>query len=422
MNCRSNGKKEFGHCNVPIPKDKVWGRAEMKKYLKLRRWVRTQRHNYKKHQDNNGEPTGYINDETINMLDDVGFLWELITPEERWHEHYQALLNYKEIHGHCLVPRPHRMQKDFEYFELSNWVGNQRTMYNYMKQGRKNSLDNEKIKLLEDIGFIWKVLPGMAPIKKKPKCENKWQERYDDLLRYKDIHGNTMVTKPKSMFKGDKWFELANWVSTQRAHYNNTIRGKAQMDPERIKLLEEAGFAWSCGKKSAKQTRSRGSNVEMWEERFKDFIEFKKKFSSSSVPKTWGTCVDPDLSKWGPLARWMRTQRTNFRYRLVGHQSGLLDDERIRRLDEVGFDWRVEKMTNIPDHIREAHLKRLEEKRLEHEKALGSSDSSDDCNSIQDEIDAEIENNESCDNDHGNAKVEGDYEIPLNDENCEKEI
>lgn len=67
-------KKEFGHCNVPIPKDKAWEQAEMKKYLKLRRWVRTQRHNFKNFSNGNGEPSGYINNETVKMLDDVGFL------------------------------------------------------------------------------------------------------------------------------------------------------------------------------------------------------------------------------------------------------------------------------------------------------------------------------------------------------------
>lgn len=250
----------------------------------------------------------------------------------------------------------------------------------------------------------------MAPMKKKPKCENKWQERYEELLRFKDIHGNTMVTKPKSMFKGDKWFELANWVSTQRAHYNNTLKGKAQMSPERIKLLEDTGFAWSCGKKgNGCKAQSRGSNVEMWEERFKDFVDFKNKFGSPFVPKSWSTCADPDLNKWGPLARWMRTQRTNFRYRLIGHQSGLLDKERIRRLDEAGFDWRVEKMTNIPDDIREEHFKRLRDKSLKQEEVSEGCDSSDDENSMQDDIDGD----ESCENDLTTFKDAVDYQSLL---------
>jgi hypothetical protein len=275
-----------------------------------------------------------------------------------------------------------------------------------MKQGKKNSLDPEKVKLLEDAGFVWKVLPGMTPVKKKPKCENKWQERYEELLRYKDIHGNTMVTKPKNMFKGDKWFELANWVSTQRAHYNNTLKGKAKMSPERIKLLEEAGFAWSCGKKAhGGKAKTRGSNIEMWEERFKEFLEFKKKFGSSSVPKSWSTCSNPNLNKWGPLARWMRTQRTNFRYRLIGHQSGLLDDERIKRLGEAGFDWRIENMTNLPEHIREAQIKRLRDGRLEREEAYQESDSSNDEISARDSIDEDIKDYESSDN---NFPVSGD--------------
>ena len=64
---------------------------------------------------------------------------------------------------------------------------------------RKATITRERIDRLNDIGFTW-----------DPK-EQAWDERYGQLQKYKDTHGNCSVPPGWSENK-----ELGLWVSTQR--------------------------------------------------------------------------------------------------------------------------------------------------------------------------------------------------------------
>lgn len=70
-------------------------------------------------------------------------------------EHFQSLLEFKDLHGHCNVP--HRYK---ENTSLGNWCNNIRTSYRKMKDGGSATsyrLTNEQIRSLEKIGFKWRV-------------------------------------------------------------------------------------------------------------------------------------------------------------------------------------------------------------------------------------------------------------------------
>jgi len=70
-------------------------------------------------------------------------------------EHFQSLLEFKELHGHCNVP--HRYK---ENTSLGNWCNNIRTSYRKMKDGGSATsyrLTTAQISQLEKIGFKWRV-------------------------------------------------------------------------------------------------------------------------------------------------------------------------------------------------------------------------------------------------------------------------
>ena len=74
-----------------------------------------------------------------------------------WNKRYNELKEYLQEHGHCMVPQ--------RYPKLGLWVMQQRRQYALLHQeGKRSSFDSEdgakRIKLLEDIGFVWRVEKG----------------------------------------------------------------------------------------------------------------------------------------------------------------------------------------------------------------------------------------------------------------------
>ena len=63
--------------------------------------------------------------------------------------------NNNERKGNCLVPIGYK-----DNVQLSNWVSTQRQEYKLRKDGRSSRLTAEKIKKLEDIGFVWEAQRG----------------------------------------------------------------------------------------------------------------------------------------------------------------------------------------------------------------------------------------------------------------------
>lgn len=145
--------------------------------------------------------------------------------EEKWNFHYGELLNFRKENGHCLVPhtfpsKPH----------LARWVKRQRRQYKLRLEGNKNStMTEERIKILNDIGFVW------------DSHEVIWNERFEQLVAYKNKVGHCRVP---SYCKDCP--QLASWVKCQRRQYKLFWEeGKgSSMNMDRIKLLNSIGFIW----------------------------------------------------------------------------------------------------------------------------------------------------------------------------------
>ncbi|MCW5199834.1 helicase associated domain-containing protein, partial [Desulfobulbus sp. F1] len=135
-----------------------------------------------------------------------------------WEDRYQELIEFKEKYGHCNVP--------FEYKEtpkLGKFVNAMRS------HKTAETLSKKRIELLESIGFQWARDAQVF-------FTDKWEERYLQLLYFKEEHGHCNVPHNYSDNQ-----QLGTWVSNQRRQ-----RKQNKLRPERERLLEEIGFLWSA--------------------------------------------------------------------------------------------------------------------------------------------------------------------------------
>jgi len=249
-------KEREGHCKVP--------RAVSEGGYPLGNWVNHQRSGKEK-----------LSSDRIQRLDEIGFVWDPL--QEQWEKGFGYLLRFKEREGHCRVPAT----ASEGIYPLGEWVSKQRR--------GKEKLSSDRIKRLDEIGFIWDAF------------HEKWEEGFDYLLQFKEREGHCRVPRAAS----EAEYPLGNWVNNQRS-------GKDKLSSDRVKLLDEMGFVWD-------------PHQEQWEEGFGYLLQFKKREGHCKVPQA--------VSEGGyPLGEWVGTQRKT---------KEKLSSNRVQRLDAIGFVWKL---------------------------------------------------------------------------------
>ncbi|NOS72040.1 MAG: hypothetical protein HOP33_19195, partial [Verrucomicrobia bacterium] len=260
---------------------------------KLAWWVTTQRRNCRKQK---------LTDWQIARLNELNFEWnggrkggrprtntpkpprseKPLSGEKYFETMFQALLEYKQAQGDCLVP-----QRWKENRKLAEWVSEQRMAYN------RERLAPERVRRLDEVGFEWDPIG------------TRWEEMFQQLVEYKELHGDTNVPQ-----RSGKYAELGTWVRNQRAakRYNRPILA------ERGKRLDEIGFVWRLVERNA------------WERMLERLVEFKKIHGHCNVPQKAGENKR--------LGKWVNSQRTTY------YRKKLLP-ERQRQLEEIGFVWNL---------------------------------------------------------------------------------
>lgn len=122
------------------------------------------------------------------------------------------------------------------------------------------------------------------------------------------------------------WFEpnmqLSRWVKRQRYQFKLRKAGKGcTLTDERIEALKRAGFVWD-------------SHSNVWEERFNELCEFKKKHGHCSIT------FDKHRTSNRALASWVKHQRRQHKLAKLGEPSHMTP-ERIAKLERIGFQWSV---------------------------------------------------------------------------------
>ena len=255
-------KKLTGHCNVPqIYNDNP----------SLGIWVTNQRSAYK----NKKLPL-----EQINRLNSINFDWDPINTYQK--KMFNELLIFKKLTGHCNVPCNY-----YDNPQLSIWVVTRRQAY------KNNKLSLEQINRLNSINFDW------DPI------NTSWQNRFDQLVRFKELHGHCNVPKSYSINPS-----LGIWVGTQRKKYINKKLSLGQTN-----RLNSIGFDWDPINTS-------------WQNRLDQLVQFKELHGHCNVPRSY--------TNKPKLGSWVSKQR-------CAYKNKKLSPNRINKLNTIGFDWNPKK-------------------------------------------------------------------------------
>ncbi|WP_114778487.1 helicase associated domain-containing protein [Botryobacter ruber] len=263
--------RTFGHCRVPLQ----WS---MDKQLAL--WVVVQRRMHKQ---------GKLSEDRERRLNELQFTWRIQDVyEAQWEEFFQQLLSFSRRHGHCRVPCRHE--------KLVSWIERQRVSW------KKGQLPQDRLKRLEEIGFIW----SSEDMKRR-----SWEVRYKQLKEYKRLVGHSFVS---TNYRENR--SLGIWVSTQRR-----LEAKGKLPAAKRKKLDQLGFVWS------KNTECKLQSVydKHWNDSFEKLKAYRQQHGTCQVSLK----LDPELQRW---TSW---QRKLF-------YKGKLLQARIDRLNEIRFPWSVQ--------------------------------------------------------------------------------
>ena len=139
-------QKKYGHCNVSMKDEK-----DDDTFSGLYSWIQLQRKQRKLYLNTKSNKK-LQEEERTTKLESIGFVWN--TKEALWKKRLEELNDYKEEYGNCNVPKTYALNK-----KLGQWVSVQRVQYKKMKQGdTSSSMTNERIALLENLGFQWSLI------------------------------------------------------------------------------------------------------------------------------------------------------------------------------------------------------------------------------------------------------------------------
>jgi hypothetical protein len=162
---------------------------------------------------------GKLSAERIRRLEEIGFKWNFNTENESFEKGFNETLKYKEQFGDANASPSYKTP---ESFSLGRWQSKRRQAY---KNGK---LSKEKIKRIEEIGFIFKP------------HDDSFEKGFKETLRYKKQFGDANAP---DLYKTLEGYSLGKWQGKKRQAYK-----KGNLSPERIKRLEEIGFKWQLKK------------------------------------------------------------------------------------------------------------------------------------------------------------------------------
>lgn len=173
------------------------------------------------------EQEGYA--ETLDDEDDVTTAAQM----GRWGQKFLQLLEYREEHGNCKVPQKYAKNRS-----LRKWVDHQRQGYKKRKKRENSPMTDEKILMLERIGFYW------GTTREEPYVS--WDTRFEELKKHEKIFGkesyNSLVHSDYKTCSA-----LGKWISWQRRTYHAMKSGKkigSVLKEEQVELLNDIDFDW----------------------------------------------------------------------------------------------------------------------------------------------------------------------------------
>jgi hypothetical protein len=238
---------------------------------------------------------GYLSDENIAKLEAFQG-WEWTPKTKRYNDKLnKTVLLFKQFykkHGHLAIPADYEV----EGITIANDIHYYRDRY------RRGASKVKEIRALESVpGWTWEALDFSM------KAEDKWEVKYQLLLKYAMINGDSLVPQLLIM-EGHK---LGSWVSLQRILY-----AEAKLLDRRIKRLEKLP-CWVWGKVTDLY----------FQDGIRCLIEYFQAYGVKMPPQSLKTTYGVGLHEW------IITQRRSYK-------CGTLPKSRIKKLESIdGWAW-----------------------------------------------------------------------------------
>ena len=186
----------------------------------LHGWIQQQRRHAKQYRE--GERS-FMTPERLSVLEHVQFPFAL-RGDGFWKANYERLRQYHGATGHCRVPHGYASDP-----KLGEFVTDQRRQQRLRLEGKPSHMTDERKAKLDELGFEFSVRQRVG-----------WEERLEELVQYKHVHGNCNVPQQYEQNKA-----LGKWVSKQREQHRNREQGKkSSLTDERKAKLDDIGFTW----------------------------------------------------------------------------------------------------------------------------------------------------------------------------------
>lgn len=212
-----------------------------------------------------------------------------------WEDMYAHAEDYYRTHGDLNVPADFRTG---DGYALGVWIQTQRAVRKGLQRG---TLDEERIRMLNEIGMLWTV-----------REKDRWPEYFAAAESYAREYGHLCVPDAYVDKSGVK---LGKWLSTLKVQRKRSGRGR-YLTPERISALDRLGMVWDV-------------DAFQWEQKFQAARRYFEEHGDLEVPTRY------EAADGIRLGVWIQSVRRDYK-------SGRLDKDRIRRLEAIGMVWGIE--------------------------------------------------------------------------------
>ena len=265
----------------------------------------------------------------------------VIWNKRKWREKFDELCKYKDRNGNCLVSVQDKNNKT-----LASWVSNQRTQYRSRMEGKKASINLNRIHLLNSIGFVWKVNPERkskisAPVSDKesndPNHESKKGEvvehnKHSSLSQSEAPSFSTTALSSSDSSNETQYTTDISEIQFQSTQLINSYETTMQLATESIIGYNTVRQEWK--ESSLCPFLHMNEQIEhdiTWDDMFEKLKEYKHNHGDTLVPR--------EFSEDPALGTWCYNQKQHYKFLQNGGEAELDDHERINRLKEIDFIW-----------------------------------------------------------------------------------
>ena len=171
----------------------------------------------------------------------------------------------------------------------------------------------------------------------QPDDSRCWKSNFELLLDFQRRRGHCRIPDDETTTgtaASVQQKKLLRWVSDQQTQYKNVLTGQGTTAPtltrERIELLDSIGFEWN---RPSEMRKTGVRDDQMWNLKLEQLRAFQQQHGHCRVPQKYA--VDPSFGQWIAHQRYYKKHFDK------GVSSSGITQERIDKLDSIGFEWEI---------------------------------------------------------------------------------